>query len=1796
MGAMVRNDWVLFTGLEFKSFGRHLFLGPLILKMSQLNLNYRESHFLPQSCYHPRFRHSHGFISDHWHKWTFPGSLATMRTGALPNAPATIVATTKCPEEPPASVLGHWQWFPLGFLVVFLQMFGWITRARLAELYTPGLSIPRFRCGVYTCIMLILCMYNAGDCIPCHQVPRVRVPQSTWSAFISTPTPSVLQHLYDGKYEYHLDVDTVFRRSGSPPHPGPAAATTSVDADIETITTTITCQNITSLTTNISALPSLVHDYCFVQETSLTKSAVAAAYHDIRPYSLKSLLTHSDPELQHATGGMGCFFKPNLRAHKLVPHTPQMASIMNNGRIQYVGIPTSTGTQLSVINLYGWSGSHGNPELLERTSDMIEAVIHEVSYIDTSPFMICGDLNCDLEDVASLVHAIDSGFLVNLGTCAHLGEHRKTCYPYYGEPSTRDYVLVSPSLLPFIHQFQVIDNGLPVDRSLITTIKMPTTLPKVIFCRKLPTIGDQFQQHVDRKCEEDKSLDKKALLQSITDDYQTAVSHSFAQAQQQLHDYATAKDTCALWLLWTTICARATTTYITKLANGSKLHKEYRQLGCVNTKSAPVFKSTTTNAITGELVYTSAHRKLANLAKQLTRITTLVCSLHSYLKCRKDSVLQAAMDQYKALVNNWDCDEMPQGFQDLLSVDDITANAIVFRFKVLQTKLTALVESAKKDRLKQSHAARRDFLLNEPHFRSTFKQISGKQFVSLTALRDSNGTITTDPTRIDQLVQQAWQRVYDGNSDDHPSTISKYLAKYASYIAMHSSFTVDPITVEELRNTCSNYPRTAVGLDSWSPNDIALLPDVALAWVTQLFTLLESGSPWPPQLCHAGGHLLQKPDSDPLMPLSFRVLTISSAIYRVWAKIRLAHLQPWMDTWQLPEMHAGFKQVGAEDAWYSTGLDLEHARLNDLPAVGGSLDLYKCFDQIIRPMLYAVLAISGIPINVLACYMNFQEALQIRFHVLNTIGTPHHHKCGIPQGCPLSMVCVALFLRPVVMQARHFNTKLRILADDLLLMTIGKLALRRFALVFNLVMIHLVDLGGKIAPDKSKLFSTMETYRQWLATYQWPSINSTIRVFTHFRDLGSQINVSGAHITVVSANRTRVASQVVYRITRLPHSLTQKARFMLASAHNMAFYGCEASPFNVSSITSLSTSIVRALGSSVQSHSQPMVYLLSGHPYLEPFTYIYRRRINLFTRFFTQWPSYVAKLHEILAAYNRIGYPGLHHEQLNISQLEPAPLPGQPNRDLWWTAAEPCGPIGLILQQTHQMAATLDVNTLTIRSKAAVDFHLLTSPFKGVKQMVSRMSNYVLSNQAIHNRTILNDMATIDNDVFDASMSHRNQQDMNIIRAVATFSTIDTTYLRRIHAEDSDLCVLCGETTGDLLHHIYYCQHRDLASARNDLMSDTTCKAILDNIDIFPKYLMRGIPNTLQSCPCQPFWDSKSQFCNVVPNDAKPIFGITPHEADTNGFVEWSSLQHHTSAANLLANHIGSHRYPSALELPSHINDYAPSKPDVFSDGGLYNPELSQFGLATFGVVWTCRTISDLTTIESDDCFAENIDGYLGLSSFQPSLSYSSFRSELMALIVVAHVSIPLHIALDNKGVVDIANQLITWVLHNDKPFPGKPLKLYNDGDFWEAFFNALVARGAHSIKVTHTVGQIYSKKKEKYLASIANNPQKLLEGKLNQLADDLATKGRTHYAGVNEFKLAKLCASRFKDYTKLLQGFHTIIVRMYLALDSVRKPPAFVLSSSSLLSGICHSPAMSGGLRFAMERSKESLVFLCVS
>jgi Reverse transcriptase (RNA-dependent DNA polymerase). len=113
------------------------------------------------------------------------------------------------------------------------------------------------------------------------------------------------------------------------------------------------------------------------------------------------------------------------------------------------------------------------------------------------------------------------------------------------------------------------------------------------------------------------------------------------------------------------------------------------------------------------------------------------------------------------------------------------------------------------------------------------------------------------------------------------------------------------------------------------------------------------------------------------------------------------------------------------------------ARLCKHDFTGGSADIWKCFDQAQRKLLYHLLEAAGFPKTILRAYSAFHEKVLYHNSISGGLGAPHRKPCSIPQGCPFSMMFTSFTFHPWIAKSKSMDVIPRGLADDLTVVAIG---------------------------------------------------------------------------------------------------------------------------------------------------------------------------------------------------------------------------------------------------------------------------------------------------------------------------------------------------------------------------------------------------------------------------------------------------------------------------------------------------------------------------------------------------------------------------------------------------------------------------------------------------------------------------------------------------------------------------------------------------------------------------------------
>ena len=266
------------------------------------------------------------------------------------------------------------------------------------------------------------------------------------------------------------------------------------------------------------------------------------------------------------------------------------------------------------------------------------------------------------------------------------------------------------------------------------------------------------------------------------------------------------------------------------------------------------------------------------------------------------------------------------------------------------------------------------------------------------------------------------------------------------------------------------------------------------------------------------------------------------------------------DSWSDQTIFAGVPGRGAEDAWYLTSLAFEEHRTQGRDISGGAADIFKCFDQVCRPLLYALLERTGCPSQLVDTYRAFVEHVQVYNNLVGSIGQPYARPCGIPQGCPLSMAFIAALMAPWCRFMKALSCIPRVLADDVLVYAVGDKHAHLFKRGFEGTFQDVEHLGGRIAVKKCFSFSTCARVRDRLRKHTWNTIHVGVQVVTNTRDLGAHLNIGMRCVGTTLTTRLKEATTYARTIELMRTTAHRKALLIRGKVLSLGLYGVEITP------------------------------------------------------------------------------------------------------------------------------------------------------------------------------------------------------------------------------------------------------------------------------------------------------------------------------------------------------------------------------------------------------------------------------------------------------------------------------------------------------------------------------------------------------------------------------------------------------------------------------------------------------------
>eukprot|EP00973_Karenia_brevis_P023017 3170818-Karenia_brevis.AAC.1 len=120
-------------------------------------------------------------------------------------------------------------------------------------------------------------------------------------------------------------------------------------------------------------------------------------------------------------------------------------------------------------------------------------------------------------------------------------------------------------------------------------------------------------------------------------------------------------------------------------------------------------------------------------------------------------------------------------------------------------------------------------------------------------------------------------------------------------------------------------------------------------------------------------------------------------------------------------------------------------------------------------------------------------------------------------------------------------------------------------------------------------------------------------------------------------------------------------------------------------------------------------------------------------------------------------------------------------------------------------------------------------------------------------RTYIRDMPTFDPSIFVSALPTSDRHACNVLKSIASCSSVDQSLLHRFNAQNSKLCIFCGQCVSSVHHILWECTHEGLVHARNQ-HTHPSQQHVLDALPILPLHMLYGLTPPLALMPCNPYW------------------------------------------------------------------------------------------------------------------------------------------------------------------------------------------------------------------------------------------------------------------------------------------------------------------------------------------------------
>ena len=402
----------------------------------------------------------------------------------------------------------------------------------------------------------------------------------------------------------------------------------------------------------------------------------------------------------------------------------------------------------------------------------------------------------------------------------------------------------------------------------------------------------------------------------------------------------------------------------------------------------------------------------------------------------------------------------------------------------------------------------------------------------------------------------------------------------------------NPITIEDWNRSLRRKKKAAaVGPDGYSRADLLQMPPDLQQALIDLFTAIENGQAWPEQLTTGIVHSLEKiPHASKID--QFRPITIFSLAYRNWSSIRARQALKHLVEHSPAGCYGNLPGKSTVQVWYQIQSIIEDNHHLGKFTAGAVLDIEKCFNHLPRQPLLDACEHLGMPTRIVKAWQCGLASMQRRFSIRGSTGPAIQSSTGFAEGCPLSVVAMVaancaiskwMELKTPKVQLWSFVDNIEVTAEDPIDVLQGCEALHTICGAMDLNLDETKLFVWTTSPNGRKLFREGgQTPKAWA------------------RDLGGHVQYNRQNTNSVITEKLRKFKPRWGDLTRSKATYAQKLRAIKTAGYPNALHGVSSVTLGDENYDELRTGAVRSLGEH-HNGTSPILHLsLVEHPSSDP--------------------------------------------------------------------------------------------------------------------------------------------------------------------------------------------------------------------------------------------------------------------------------------------------------------------------------------------------------------------------------------------------------------------------------------------------------------------------------------------------------------------------------------------------------------------------------------------------------------------